>query len=438
MFKSLLLAGLLAGPVLAFNAMAQNREDIAWSPLDTSTDENGNTIAYWDDGNNWAGGVVPVLVDPNVANTYYCAGYNSTVFCIVTNTTQVTAVGQLFCGFGGPGTLVISNNAHFQAGFVFGSQYTGLGFNGGPGTLIVEPGADFTCASHLWVGQGNNTEGTVVINGGTAHILGQLGVSWNGIGGTNYIFITNGASLYLNQWDSHTLGYPGSSITNFGIMDIGANSQVVVTNNNLSFMNILITNGQLIAFGGLGTISAAYNPAANVTILTALAPAGSDTPVFSLQPSNSIVALGGTATLTSAASPATGYQWLYNSAPIADGNGISGSHTATLTIANFSAAESGIYSVVATNTSAVSQNDRNYASSLTVSVSADSFNLYPVITVNGVNGNTYVSQYTSSLTPPVVWTSFSTNTVGAGPLQVVDTASPLSMKRFYQVIQTAP
>ena len=32
MFKSLLLAGLLAGPMLAFNAMAQNREDIAMVP----------------------------------------------------------------------------------------------------------------------------------------------------------------------------------------------------------------------------------------------------------------------------------------------------------------------------------------------------------------------------------------------------------------------
>jgi hypothetical protein len=433
MFKSLLLAGLLAGPMLAFNAMSQTREDIAWSPLDIFTDNGGNQYAYWDDANNWAGGVVPVVLDPNLANTFYCAGYNSTVFCVVTNTTQVTAVGQLFAGFGGPGTLVISNNAHFQTGFAFGSQYTGLGFNGGPGTLIVEPGADFTCASHLWVGQGNNTQGTVIINGGTAHILQQLGVSWNGIGGTNYITITNGGSLYLAQWASSTLGYPGASITNIGIMDIGANSQVVVTNNQLSFMNTLITNHQLIAFEGLGTISAVYNPSANITVLTGLAPAGSDTPAFSLQPSNSIVALGGTATLTSAASPATGYQWLFNSAPLADGNGISGSKTATLTVANFSAAGAGIYSVVATNTGAASQNDRNYASSQTVSVSADSFNLYPVITVNGVNGNTYVSQYATSVSGP--WTSFSTNTVGAGPLQVVDTASPLSMQRFYRVIQ---
>jgi len=263
-------------------------------------------------------------------------------------------------------------------------------------------------------------------------------VSWNGNPGTtNYIFVTNGAAVYLRDWSSQTLGSP-SSPGNIGIMDIGASSQVVITNNALSYMNAVITNHQLIAFEGLGTISAVYNPSANITVLTGLAPSGSDTPVFSLQPSNSIVPLGGTATLTAAASPATGYQWLFNSAPLADGNGISGSHTATLTVSNFNAAETGIYSVVATNANPVSQNDRNYASSRAVSVTGDSFNLYPVITINGVNGNTYVVQYATSLTPPVAWTGLSTNTVGTGPLYVVDTNSPLSIKRFYRVIQTAP
>jgi hypothetical protein len=437
MFKALLLAGLLAGPMLAFNAMSQNRVDIHWSPLDIFTDASSNQYAYWDDANNWAGGVVPVVYDTNLANSFYNAAFDSaTVACIVTNNTQVTGIGQLMAGFGGGGTLVITNGAQFQAGFAFGGNWTGIGFVAGPGTLVIGPGSDFTCASHLWVGQGTANQGTVIINGGTLHIPnGQLGVSWNGIGGTNYIYITNGGTLYMSQWSSQTLGAPGSSSTNIGIMDIGANSQVIITNNQLGFMSVLTNSGQLRAFGGAGTISAVYNPSANVTVLTGLAPAGPDTPVFSVQPSNEIVLLGGTATLTATASPATGYQWLFNSAPLTDGSGISGSHTATLTVANFTAAETGIYSVVATNAGAVSQNDRSYASSQGVSLTAESFTLYPVITINGVNGNTYVVQYTTSLTPPVTWTPFATNTVGAGPLYVVDTNSPLSMKRFYRVLQ---
>jgi len=214
-------------------------------------------------------------------------------------------------------------------------------------------------------------------------------------------------------------------------MDIGANSQVVITNNALSYMNAVITNHQLIAFEGLGTISAVYNPSANITVLTALSPHGPTTPQSSMNPSNAIVGLGGTVTLTASASPATGYQWMFNSAPLPNGGGVSGATTANLTIANFSAAETGVYSVVATN-AAASPNDRGYTTSTAATVSADSFNLYPVVTINGVNGTTYVVQYATSVSGP--WTSFSTNTAGAGPILVVDTTSPLSMKKFYRVM----
>ncbi len=437
-FKAPLMAGLLA--TLAMSASAQSREDDHWSPLDTFTDGNGNNYAYWDDANNWSLAVVPTVLDSNQVNTYFNAAFDDNasapVYCIVTNTTQVTAVGQLMAGFGGGGTLVISNNAHFQAGFAYGGNWTGIGFVAGPGTLIVEPGADFTCASHLWVGQGTADVGTVLINGGTLHIPnGQLGVSWNGIGGTNYITITNGGALYLSQWAAQTLGAPGSGAANYGVMDIEVGSKVVITNNATGYFNTLITNNQLIALSGKGQIQSDYNPTLNITTITALAPPGPPTPKFSASPTNEIVSLHGTATLTAAATPATGYQWLYNSVPLTDGNGISGSTTATLTIANFGVANTGLYSVIATNSADPGTTYRNYNQSAAVSVTAESFNLYPVITINGVNGNTYVVQYTTSLTSPVTWTSFATNTVGAGPAYIVDTATPASIQRFYRVIQ---
>ncbi len=434
LLKALLLVGLLAGP-LAFNATAATREDIQWSPLDTWTDDTGtNTYAAWDDPNNWAGGIVPVIVDTNQPFTFYNAAYNSSVICVVSNNTQITPVGQLMCGFGGAGTLIVSNGAQFQAGFSgFGDSWTGIGFVNGPGALIIGPGSDATFAGHLWVGQGPARQGIVVVNGGTLHVpAGELGVSWNGNPGiTNYIIVTNGATVYLRDWASSTLGQPGAP-GNIGIMDIGANSKVVITNNALSYMPVLIASNQLTAFGGLGTISAAYNPGNNTTVLTALAPPGPTTPVFSAQPTNVIVTLGGTATLTASASPATSYQWMFNSAPLANGGGISGATTATLTVANFAATEAGVYSVVATNTAA-SPSDRNYTASAPATVSGESFNLYPVITINGVNGSTYVSQYATSIGGP--FTSFSTNTAGAGPIIVVDTTSPLSMAKFYRVIQ---
>jgi hypothetical protein len=437
MVKSLLLAGLLAGPMLAFNVTAANREDDHWSPADVFTDVNGNQAAAWNDPNNWSELVVPLVVDTNAANpTFFNAAFDSAaVICAVTNDTQV---GQLMCGFGGGGVLEIYSGANFQAGFsVIGDSWTGIGFVAGPGTLIIDPGADVTLGGHLWCGQGP-TQGTVVVNGGTLHIpAGELGVSWNGNPGyTNYIYVTNGASVYLRDWASQTLGQSGAnnngSKGNIGIMVIGDSSQVVITNNALSYLPVLFASNQLVNAEAGGTIQAVYNPSANITILTALPPVGPTTPQFTLNPSNAIVGLGGTATLTASALPATGYQWMFNSAPLANGSGVSGATTATLTIANFSAAETGVYSVVATN-AAASPSDRPSTLSASATVSADSFNLYPVVTINGVNGSTYVSQYATSVNGP--WTSFSTNTAGAGPILVIDTTSPLSMKRFYRVIQ---
>lgn len=428
--KILLLAGLLAGPMLASNAMAQSREDNHWSPQDVYADTDGNQYAYWDDANNWSLAVVPVIYDPNQANTYYNAAFDSAaVTCIVTNS---TGVGQLMCGFGGGGVIDIENGAQFTAGYHDSGDWTGIGFVAGPGTLIVGPGSDFTCASHLWVGQGSADQGTVIVNGGTLHVpSGELGVSWNGIGGTNYITITNGGALYIRDWASSTLGAPGHP-QSIGIMDLEAGSKVVITNNALSYMPVLIASNQLIAFGGVGSVQATYNPSLNITTLIPLPPIGPGTPVFSVSPSNTVVSLGGTATFTAAASPETGYQWQFNSAPLTDGNGISGSQTATLTIANFSAAETGVYSVVATNANAGSQS-RSYTLSQGATASAESFSLYPVVTVNGVNGSTYVVQYATTVSGP--WTSLSTNTVGAGPLYVIDTATPLRISRFYRVIQ---
>ncbi len=432
MVKSLLLAGLLAGPMLALNVTAANREDDHWSPLDVFTDVNGNQAAAWNDPDNWSEVVVPLVVDTNAANpTFFNAAFDSAaVICAVTNDTQV---GQSMCGFGGGGVLEIYSGAHFQAGFsVIGDSWTGIGFVAGPGTLVIDPGADVTLGGHLWCGQGP-TVGTVVVNGGTLHIpAGELGVSWNGNPGTtNYIFVTNGASVYLRDWAGQTLGQPGS-VGNVGIMVIGDSSRVVITNNALSYFPVLIASNQLVNAEAGGTIQAIYNPSANITVLTALPPQGPTTPQFSLNPSNAIVGLGGTATLTASASHATGYQWMFNSAPLANGGGVSGATTATLTIASFTAAETGVYSVVATN-AAASPSDRSYTLSASATVSADSFSLFPVVTIDGINGSTYVSQYATSVNGP--WTSFSTNTAGAGPILVIDTTSPLSFKRFYRVIQ---
>jgi len=434
MFKALLLACLLGS--LAFKAMAQPTVSVPWSPLDILTDGDGNPYAYYNDSQNWTGGVIPTWQDGS-GNYYQAKVSVLTAACIITND---TIIGQLMIGDGGGGIMKIINGAHVQCGVsngVSNGEWTGVGFPDGPSQLYIGPGSVVDLASHLWLGQGISHGGpnTVTVDGGTLNILsGQLGVSWNGGAGTNYLTITNGGTVNCGQWSSQSFGYPAiTSGLNRGILNLADNaSHLVINGNQTASFNILVTNGQFLAYGGLGTITYSYNPAINKSTVSAVAPVNPNTPLFSVQPTNTIVGVGAPATLHALVSNvAVNYGWLFNNVPVTDGGGISGSHTANLTIASVTGGNVGNYMCVATN--------QNFATEFTLSTTAalttDAFSINPVITINGVIGDTYVCQYTSSLTPPVTWTPFATNTLGGSIQYVIDLSASLSTQRFYRVVQ---
>ncbi|HEV2208129.1 MAG TPA: immunoglobulin domain-containing protein [Verrucomicrobiae bacterium] len=440
--KALLVAGLLAAPLLASNARAQGQEDNHWAPVNVFVDGNGNQYAYFDEAINWSLGSVPTYTDAGNGNnerviingTLGIAG--TYVACYMTNNANLYQIIMGYDGTVGGGNLVLTNGAQVQAG-VGSGQWTGIAFPNGPSTLYIGPGCNFTCGSHLWVGQGTNNGnpavGTVIIDGGSLNIPnGQLGVGWNGTGGTNFLTLTNGGKAYLQQWAGQTLGQPGNN--SLGILDLADNqSEVIITNVNANDFTQLEANNQLVAYGGQGTVQSTFNPTLGVTILHAVPPVTTNTPVISSQPSNVVVSVGGTATFFVGISnvPVT-YQWLFNGNPLANGGGISGAQTATLTISGVTPAEVGNYSVVATNTTHLDQ----YVTSQSAGLSTTGINLYPVITINGIPNATYVTEYTTSLTPPVTWIPFATNTLGSfAPFYIVDTSTPMSVKRFYQTIQ---
>ncbi len=76
-------------------------------------------------------------------------------------------------------------------------------------------------------------------------------------------------------------------------------------------------------------------------------------PILLDQPASASVPIGQMAMLsaTVAAIPEATFQWEFNGKPLADGNGVSGATTATLTLSNISSANEGKYSLVATNPS---------------------------------------------------------------------------------------
>jgi hypothetical protein len=434
-FKALLVTGSM---LAALNARAI---DNVWNPVDTFTASDGSTYAYFNDLNNWSLGEVPTYTDPNSGQTERVI-INGTlgtpgtyVDCIITN--SMSDLYQLIMGDdgnAGGGDLIVTNGASVSFGVTSG-QWTGVGFPNGPSTLYIGSNCSFTCGSHLWVGQGTNNgnpaQGTVIVDGGSLYIPdGQLGVGWNGDGGTNYLTLTNDGVVYLQQWAAPTLGEPGNP--SLGVLNIADyQSKVVVTNVYDNDFTQLETSGQLVSYGGLGTIRVAANPVLGVTIISAIAPTNPTTPVFNVQPGNAVVSLGSTVSFSAlVTNVGVTYQWSFNGNPLTNGNGISGSQTATLTISGVTAAEVGDYSVVASNPSFPGQ----FTTSLQVSLSTTGINLYPVITILGVPGNTYVTSFSTTVNGTYI--PLATNTITSfAPFYLVDTNTPLSIARFYKTQQ---
>jgi T5SS/PEP-CTERM-associated repeat protein len=424
-FSALLLAGLLA---LAFKAHA-GYDAATWSPVDIVTDGAGNHYAYWNDPTNWNTGVVPTFtnsVDGNLWGVHFAEPAGAIIPCVISNNTQV---GQVVVGdYGRGGYLIISNGASFTAGTADGN-WTGVGYPNGPGTLYVGTGSVVTLGSHLWVGNGTGAQGTVIVDGGTLNIPnGELGVGWNGTGGTNYLTISNGGKVFCGQWNPSSFGPPGNPAS-LGILNLSDSiSTLVITGNQTSSVNNLVTNNQFLAYGGQGTVNWSYNPVANTTTLAGVAPHSGPPPIL-FQPTNVVVALGATSAFSVATNGSGNfnYQWLFNNQPLSDGNGISGTKTATLTITGVTAADVGYYSVL------VSLASQSVESSF-ASLSADAFTFYPVVTVNGVPGNTYEVDFTTSQSSPV-WTPLTTVTLSSFTQSIVDTATPMSLVRFYRVVQ---
>jgi Immunoglobulin domain len=438
------MTGILAVPMIVTTAQAITYTDVTWAPAPANIlfDDGGNPYAMWDNPANWSGGNVPSVANPVTGNPdklHFNQPQLGGIPCVIDN--FAANLGMLVIGDWGPangtGTIIVTNGGSLVAGCVApGGDWSGVGFPQDNCVLYIAKNSSAAFGSHLWVGNGTNSDGTsnsgtVIVDGGTLSITnGQLGLGWNGTGGTNYMVVTNGGKVYLRNWASQTLGQPGNNSR--GQLDLATGGSIIVGGNATAYFQPLVNSGQLTGYGGAGTVSWSFDPVSNTTTLIGVAPVTAQTPVISGEPTNVVVGVGGTASFSvNIANVPCNYQWFFNNQPLTDGNGISGSTTAKLTLANVSAASAGVYSVYATN-----KNDSAYwVHSSGASLTTEAFSFYPVITVTGVPGNTYEVDYTPSLTPPVTWTLMTTITLGGTTHLVVDTASPMSNTRFYRVVQ---
>jgi hypothetical protein len=214
-------------------------------------------------------------------------------------------------------------------------------------------------------------------------------------------------------------------ICSLGAMNAGDSNGVTITVTPLAVgpvTNIVSVGSTLL------DPSLANNSSTNVTLVTTNVP-----PVFTLSPTNTIVAQGGNTFFFASASgvPAPGYQWLFN------GNNIAGATTTQLSLNNAQASDIGNYQAIATNS----------AGSVTSSVAHLTVLITPTIQLGGIGANgtnvsisvdsvtglNYRLEYKNSLTDPV-WTPIAPPASGTGSsITLVDTNTPLAPSRFYRV-----
>ncbi len=168
----------------------------------------------------------------------------------------------------------------------------------------------------------------------------------------------------------------------------------------------------------------------NVLVTTTVGTAAG-VPVITNQPAQTTASLGATATFTVGVSNSVGasYQWQFYGTNISDGGNRSGATTGTLRVSGVSTNDVGHYRVFVTNgTGGVTSAD--------AALAIVGLNFYPVVSINGKNGDTYRVEYATALAPSI-WIPLSTNVLGTSKKLVVDDSSPGSNTRFYRTVYLA-
>ena len=205
----------------------------------------------------------------------------------------------------------------------------------------------------------------------------DLSTGWGSPNGANLInaLVSPGDSLQINPGlgfaaNGPTAGPFAPASQGYTLKNTSASTMNWSLVNTSSWLNVSTTGGQIKPGGAVAALTASLAPAAaglpvgtyTATVWFTNGNTGfGQSRVFTLQvtnfpvaitqqPTNQSLLVGGSASfVVGATGSRLNYQWLKNGLPMADGDHVSGSATASLIISNASVADAAVYSVLVTN-----------------------------------------------------------------------------------------
>ncbi len=207
--------------------------ETVWNPA-----ANPTSTGKWNEKTNWTGFVLPASITKVSFNVV------GAIPCTVTNAAMAN---YIVMGDNGPGgTLIVTNGGSLTCGAENASI---IGFSSN-GVLVVEKDATVTFGNQLWLGYFADSEGTLLMNGGTVSV-GDL-FSLGNVGGKGTARI-HGGTLNLALWDDN-LSLQGASV-----LEIGGTGVEVINGDHRVSVNSYIGTGQITNPAGPGTLVVDYN-----------------------------------------------------------------------------------------------------------------------------------------------------------------------------------
>ncbi len=193
--------------------------ETVWNPA-----ANPSTTGKWNERANWTDSVRPGGITKVIFNVL------GAIPCTVTD---AAVASYVVMGENGPGgTLTVTSGGSLTCG---ADNASIIGYNSNA-LMVVDSGASVSFGGQLQIGLDPESDGMLVINGGTVSVAGMFDMGYQGGKGTVQI---KGGTLNLSEWDDWY------SIQGASVLDVSGTGRVVINGNHQESAEYFVSTGQI-------------------------------------------------------------------------------------------------------------------------------------------------------------------------------------------------